>query len=41
MYELQVTGLPRRWKIADLAQQMAETGAALARGERSRIPKEN
>ena len=26
MYELQVTGLPRRWKIAELARQMAETG---------------
>jgi ADP-ribosylglycohydrolase len=32
-YELQVTGIPRRWKIADLAREMAQTGAALARGE--------
>jgi hypothetical protein len=32
-YELQVTGLPRRWKIEDLARQMAETAAALARGK--------
>ena len=32
-YELQVTGLPRQWKIAELARQMAETGAALARGK--------
>jgi ADP-ribosylglycohydrolase len=30
-YDLQVTGLPRHWRIADLAAQMAETGAALAR----------
>jgi len=29
-YDLQVTGLPRTWRIADLAAQMAETGAALA-----------
>ncbi len=32
-YELQVTGLPRQWKIAELARQMAETGAKLALGE--------
>ncbi len=32
-YELQVTGLPREWRIADLAAQIAETGAALAGGE--------
>jgi ADP-ribosylglycohydrolase len=29
-YELQVTGLPRQWQIADLARQMSATGAALA-----------
>jgi len=33
-YEVQVTGLPRKWQIGDLARQIAETGAALARGER-------
>jgi ADP-ribosylglycohydrolase len=29
-YELQVTGLPRQWKIAELAAEMAQTGLALA-----------
>lgn len=28
-YELQVTGLPREWSIADLARQVVETGLAL------------
>jgi len=28
-YELQVTGPPRKWRIADLARQIAETAAAL------------
>lgn len=32
-YELQVTGLPRQWKIADLAREMAQTGADLAAGK--------
>ncbi|NDK13761.1 MAG: hypothetical protein COY42_33470 [Armatimonadetes bacterium CG_4_10_14_0_8_um_filter_66_14] len=32
-YELQVTGLPRQWEIAELAKEMAETGEALARGQ--------
>lgn len=32
-YELQVTGLPRQWKIADLAREMAQTGAYLAAGK--------
>lgn len=31
-YELQVTGYPRQWRISELAEQMAETGAALAQG---------
>jgi hypothetical protein len=38
VYELQVTGLPQRWKINDLAREMAETGAALARGQAPRLP---
>jgi len=33
-YEVQVTGLPRQWKIRELAREMARTGAALSRGER-------
>jgi pectate lyase len=33
-YELQVTGLPRQWKIPELAREMARTGTALSRGER-------
>jgi hypothetical protein len=33
IYELQVTGLPRQWKIRELAREMAETGVALARRE--------
>jgi ADP-ribosylglycohydrolase len=32
-YDLQVTGLPRTWLIADLAAQMAETGVTLAQGQ--------
>lgn len=28
-YELQVTGLPREWSIADLARQVVETGESL------------
>jgi hypothetical protein len=35
-YELQATGPPRKWKIADLSRRIAETGAAVARGERQR-----
>jgi len=34
-YDLQVSGLPRHWSIADLARAIAETGAALAAGEAS------
>jgi ADP-ribosylglycohydrolase len=30
MYELQVAGLPRQWKIIDLAAEMARTGLTLA-----------
>jgi ADP-ribosylglycohydrolase len=30
VYELQMTGLPRQWKIADLAAEMAQTGMTLA-----------
>ena len=33
-YELQVTGLPRQWTIRELAREMAQTGAALARRQR-------
>jgi len=33
-YEVQVTGLPRQWKIRELAREIAQTGAALSRGER-------
>ena len=33
-YELQVTGLPRQRKIRELAREMAQTGAALARCQR-------
>jgi hypothetical protein len=33
-HELQVTGLPRQWKIRELAREMAQTGAALARRQR-------
>jgi hypothetical protein len=32
-YELQVTGLPRQWKIAELAAETAQTGLALALGK--------
>ncbi len=31
MYEPQVTGLPRKWKIVELAGEMAQTGLTLAR----------
>ncbi len=36
-YEVQVTGLPRQWKIADLAHEIAATGAQLA-GQRAAGP---
>ena len=32
-YELQVTGLPRLWKIAELAREIARTGAGLTNPE--------
>lgn len=32
-YELQVTGLPRRWKIEELARKIAETAMTLAGGK--------
>jgi ADP-ribosylglycohydrolase len=32
IYELQVTGLPRQWKIIELAGEMAQTGLALPSG---------
>jgi len=35
-YELQVTGLPRQWKIIKLAAEMAQTGLSLASGNRTR-----
>ena len=36
MYELQVTGLPRQWKIVDLAAEMAQTGETLVVGNHPR-----
>jgi len=38
-YELQVTGLPRQWKIIELAGEMAQTGLALANASRTRAQK--
>jgi hypothetical protein len=35
LYELQVTGLPRQWKIVELAGEMAETGLALVSAYRA------
>lgn len=32
-YELKVTGLPRQWKIEELARKMAETAVALSTGK--------
>ncbi|HUT90306.1 MAG TPA: ADP-ribosylglycohydrolase family protein [Thermoguttaceae bacterium] len=33
-YELQVTGLPRQWKIGEFAREIAQTGAALSGRQR-------